>query len=95
MRRKIPTHAPDARPAKVAITRETFIPIGVAVAIMIPAIGGWTWLSRQLDSIDRRLERIELADHKTMSVEEFERRSSTWLFTFSKANPTLVVPELR
>ena len=78
----------DPRPA--IITRETLIPVGVAVAIMVPAIGGWTWLSRQLDSIDRRLEAIERQSNGAVH----ETDINAWIRVMRSENPSIKVPDL-
>jgi len=74
----------------VILSRDTLIPIGVAIAIVLPAIGGWSWLSRQLDSIDRRLEKIEGQSNGVMHEVDF----NAWLRITKSLNPSFTVPEL-
>jgi hypothetical protein len=73
----------------VRLSRNTLITVGAAFGIAIPALSIGLWANSKLDSIDRRLERIEQANDHVMSKPAFE----SWALRFSRDNPSLKVPE--
>lgn len=71
------------------INKETLVPLGAAVAVFIGVFGAHVHLSGKLDSIDRRLERIE--EHQLDRWTMTDMR--LWVAATRQANPNLTLPE--
>ena len=82
--------ASDPNTRVPVINRDTMIPIGVALALLTPLALGTGWLFRTLDSIDRRLERIEVDGKNAVMHDRFEN----WALRLSLSNPTIHVPPI-
>ena len=82
------------------ITKETLVPIGLVATVLVTLFGilfgAHSWwgarldvLSSQLESIDRRLERIE--EHQVDRWTLTDMR--LWAASVRQANPSLTLPE--
>lgn len=78
------------------INKDTLVPLGAVVTVFLALLGAhsfWTAkaneLATKLDSIDRRLERIE--EHQIDRWTLTDMR--LWVAAARQANPTLTLPE--
>jgi len=79
----------EVEPPQVRLSKNTLITVGAGLVVAAPMFSAAMWANAKLDSIDRRLERIEQTNVNVMSKPGFE----SWSLRLARDNPTLKVPE--
>lgn len=74
---------------EIALSKNTLVTVGAAFAVAVPIFTIGMWANSKLESIDRRLERIELTSVEVMNKAAFE----SWSLRLARDNATLKVPE--
>jgi hypothetical protein len=76
------------------LDKDTLVPLGVVLTICGAAFGAHTYLSSQFNSLDRRLERIELKQEASSANQWTVMNMKYWALRLEKSNPTLKIPEV-
>lgn len=74
--------------ATTVLSGETLIPLGVAIAILSPVALAFVWLQKKLNTMDRRLERIEESTPRRWTIADMR----AWVLAYRILNPTIKVP---
>ena len=74
-------------PKKMALSKDTLIPLGMVIALC----GGVVWISTQLTNIDHKLDMLE-----TRLEDQWTRRDmENWGLKLRMGNPDIIIPEVR
>jgi len=79
------------------LSSQSLIPVGLAGSLLVAMLTGYIYLESRfraveklLESLDRRMERIELVQAEAVSKAEM----SIWLAKLARDNPSLQIPSL-
>ena len=79
------------------LTSQSLIPAGLAGSLLVSMLTGYIYLESRfraveklLESLDRRMERVELRQEESLSKAEM----SIWLAKLARDNPSLQIPSL-
>lgn len=70
------------------LSGDTLVPLGVALAILSPVALGFVWLQKKLNTMDRRLERIEESTPRRWTIGDMR----AWVLAYRILNPGIKVP---
>jgi arginine exporter protein ArgO len=70
------------------ITQDSLIPISAAVAVIMACVGAAWWIASKLNTLDRRLEKMEQAREEAWTRKD----QQIWQLTLALHNPTIRVP---
>lgn len=73
------------------ISGQTLIPLSILGGCIVSLVSLVWWLSNKFDTIDHRLERIEMRMVDQLSRSEHE----AWALRLARDNPQLKVPDIR
>ena len=75
-----------SNPNKLAINKDTLVPLGFVVTVCAAAI----WLNTQLNSINHKLDMLE----SNFSDQWTKRDMENWALKFKLENPNIILPEV-
>ena len=77
----------DSRPI---LSKEALVPVGAVVTICAGILTLHLWLDQRFDSIEDRLDRIELVGEDRFRASDMK----LWMAEFARHNPDVTVPPL-
>ena len=71
------------------ITQDSLIPISAAVAVIMACVGAAWWIASKLNTLDRRLEKMEQAREEAWTRKD----QQIWQLKLAMHNPDLRIPD--